>query len=147
MKIEITRNQLIELRDGVTAAATAMGSDKYQYAMAKNLRLVKQEIEKTQKYIQGLSEEQKKLQDKLVTKDDAGNPVMLELNGQKQPSYSPENKKIIDEAREAIQKKINAYLDIPIPFEIHAVKKEDVPAAKMQFDVLEKIMDLISPEA
>lgn len=160
MKIRITRNGLNAVLEGVVEAAQGMHggcgvkvSNKYQYGMAKNLRIIKKEVEKTRKGLKALLDTHDKLTKSLAVKDDNGEFVVIEhaenketgAKAYKEFTFTAENRAKYEASRDATQEAVNNFLNDEIEIEIHSINKEDIPADSMPFDVLENLLDLIEP--
>lgn len=160
MKVKLTRNGLNATLEGIVEAAQGMHggcgvkvSKKYQYGMAKNLRIIEKEVEKTRKGLKALLDAHDKLTKSLATRDDKGEFVVIEhaenketgAKAYKEFTFTAENRAKYEASRDATQEAVNSFLNDEIEIEIHSIKKEDIPAEAMPFDVLKNLLDLIDP--
>jgi outer membrane cobalamin receptor len=131
MEIELKRRELLSLYQSITNAISLMDSKEFQekyrinasysIALAKNEKLLSEDIKLLQKYIQiepdkdfdSFEQERQRILTKLANKDEKGNPITQVVNGNITYSipvsnleeWNKEYKKLEEQYKESLEKR------------------------------------------
>jgi len=156
--MKIKRSQLFRIQEVIQGLGKS-NTFKFGYACAKNLRLVKREIEDMQKALEpdeqvGEFEKERILLCQKFSKKEGENPIItgnrFEIDETKMDEFNAEIRELRGKYKETLMlndQKMEAYnkaLREEIDINFHLVKLEDVPP-EMKPDELEVILDWIIP--
>ncbi|HPT70890.1 MAG TPA: hypothetical protein PLE74_01250 [Candidatus Cloacimonadota bacterium] len=141
------RVDLLKLASGLMAVGNVEGSMKWTYAISKNRKKIKDEIETIQDVQKKIEDGRIELCKELAEKDDKGNPVMLEMKDEKDAvintEFSIKDRTKLVEYLNKKNEEFKKFLDEEIKVELHKMKLSEIPDKGMTPNMLEGIEAII----